>query len=141
LQSQAGGPSDPAKKKRWRLVIKSVSLRVPHSILFVWDLQNENASVPEYQDNTLISYNEGCVSVGTRLETDGETTISFVERPSAAATAVFRGSLQTPSGSLSISTSSDDGILSIGVDRPTTTISIFANDMLFPSRIDVLIDG
>lgn len=123
------------------MVMKSVTLRVPNSIIFLWDLQNSNASVPEYQDNTLVSQNESCVSVGTRLETDGETTISFVDRPSTEVSAVFRGSVLTPSGVLSISTSAEDGILAIEGNHPTTTLTIFADDRLFPSKIDILIDG
>lgn len=122
------------------MVTKSVTLRVPNSILFIWDLENPNASIPEYQDNTLVSHNDGCVSVGTRLETDGETTVSFVERPSSKSRAVFCGRVSTPSGTLSVSTSAEDGILVARVGAPTALLTIFANDHLFPSEIGILVE-
>lgn len=119
---------------------QSTTLNVPNSILFLWDIQNEKAEIPEYVDNQLISSNPNCISIGTLMELDGPTTISFLDSPSGLASIrAFSGLLRAPSGEISISSSEADCLLSLRVAGVRPSIEIFVNDPSEPSLIEIVV--
>lgn len=116
-----------------------ISLFVPNAIIFLYDLANKNVQVPEYVDTTLTAANEGCISVGTQAEVDGEVTIRLSSQidksDKGSCKKIFNGSIDTPGQKLAISTSEDEGILEIDVNNKKTQVSIWADDLDYPSII------
>ena len=121
---------------------QSATLYVPNSILFLWDLQNKKAEIPQYEDNQLISSNPNCISIGTLMELDGPTTVSFLEVASGLAPIrAFSGLLNAPSGEISISSSEADSLLCLRVAGVKANIEIFVNDPSEPSLIEIVVQS
>lgn len=57
--------------------MRTVSLEVPHGIVFVYDPSIEDALVPEYQTGKLAASAADMVYVGTQADVDGETEITL----------------------------------------------------------------
>ena len=118
------------------------TLNVPNSILFLWDRQNKKAEIPHYEDNQLISSNLNCISIGTLMELDGPTTVSFLDVASGLAPIrAFTGLLNAPRGEISISSSEADSLLCLRVAGVRPTIEIFVNDPSEPSLIEIVVQS
>lgn len=121
---------------------QSATLNVPNSILFLWDIQNKKAEIPHYEDNQLISSNLNCISIGTLMELDGPTTVSFLDVASGLAPIrAFTGLLNAPSGEISITSSEADSLLCLRVAGVRPTIEIFVNDPSEPSLIEIVVQS
>ena len=116
-----------------------ITLSVPNAIIFLYDLANEDIQVPEYIDNVLTAANETCVSVGTQADVDGEVTLrlsnQLAEADKDSYKKAFDGSIDTPGKKLAISTSEDDGILEIHVKDKKTQVSVWVDDLDYPSVV------
>lgn len=115
------------------------SIYVPHAIIFIYDIENDDMEIPEYIDNELVSYNEGCISVGTQSEVDGEVEIALFSTINGSKVKslikVFDGSIVSPTKKVAVSTSEDEAILEIDIDSNKAAIDIWVDDAVFPSKM------
>lgn len=115
------------------------SLFVPNSIIFIFDLANEDIMIPEYNDGILISSTKSCLSVGTQAEVDGEVTIKLINRSENSdkdlCEVVFSGVIETPSQKISVVTSELEKIFEMDVQAKQTEIIIAVDDLQFPSIV------
>ena len=116
-----------------------ITLFIPHAIIFLYDLANKNVQIPKYVDDVLVSSNEGCVSVGTQADVDGEVTLKLVDRlpenHKNTYKKVFDGCINTPGKRLAISTSEEEGILEIEVQDRKAQVSIWVDDVSYPGVV------
>jgi hypothetical protein len=117
-----------------------VALRVPNSILFLYD-PTYSCDIPEYLPGKLVSYSENCISIGTKPEMNGETTIEVgydvVPRVDEI---VYSGVLWLPGRIFAVNTSDDTQLISISVASNEAEIVISANDAREPEHILIHLD-
>ncbi len=115
------------------------TLFVPNAIIFLYDVTNNDVQIPEYIDDVLISFNETCISVGTQADVDGEVALKLSSQitmtDKSLYNKVFNGSIKTPGKTLSISTSEEEGFISIDVVGQQTKVSIWTDDLNYPSIV------
>ena len=96
----------------------------------------------QFKLGKIISDTETCVTVGTKMEYDGETT--FVMGPRAELTPVgelrFRGRIQTPNMSVAICDVSLTAILELSVSGTSTAIEVWSNAESEPDQVTVIVD-
>lgn len=108
-----------------------------HPILFVFDYENLQVTVPTYDPASVASANETCISVRAISEVDGPVTVSLDELlPSTAVGAeVYRGTVATPSREISIVTANYEPVLRLSVPGQATDVAIVVDDIQHPSRV------
>ena len=115
------------------------SLSPPNAILFIFDMENENVSVPEYIDNVLTAANASCASVGTQADVDGEVLVQLQNQLSSTDTGIcqqaFKGYIETPSNKIAVVTSECDKVLEKDVKGTKTEVCIWVDDLDFPSTV------
>lgn len=116
----------------------AVNMRVPNSIIFVSDSNLNEVEYPEYVVGELASSNESCISIGTKAEVDGPVTIRFSPvEDSDSSHEIYRGFVSTPSKKMVVSTSLEDNVLETEVPGNHSEISVWVNDLKFPSLIEI----
>jgi hypothetical protein len=111
----------------------------PFPILFVCDFNNGDMVVPEYDETTIVSSNDTCVSVRTIADVDGSVTVSLsTSLPREAALEghiEFAGVIKTPSGKVAAVTSENVKLLEIEVGADRTRLEVAVDDDQHPSRV------
>ncbi|TDF34395.1 hypothetical protein EYS14_24780 [Alteromonadaceae bacterium M269] len=121
------------------------TLPIPYAIVFVHDLNNHEIEVPEYEDNTLITSNGECLSIGTQADVDGDVTINLSANTESiekkGLSKAFEGTIASASKRVAVSTSEGDIVLTMEVECEITVLSIWVDDVLYPSSILIEADG
>lgn len=114
-------------------------LLIPNAIVFLYDLTAPSIQIPEYKEDTIVSYNKSCISIGTQSDVDGEVTLKLSEKINIAdkdhCEKIFNGEVDTSGKKLAISTSEVEGVLEISVKTSKTPITIWVDDTKFPSLV------
>lgn len=116
-----------------------MKLAVPNAILFVLDPSNKKLAIPEYEN--LVSHTDSCVSVGTQADVDGETEVTLDSVVSEGLSCAFEGEVQTPGCSIAVETSGGTSLERLDGLTQCTRISIWVDDMKWPSRISVVVNA
>jgi len=106
-----------------------------NSIVFI--SADVRSKPPEHVYGALIGYNETCVSVGCYPSDDGETEF-FLGRSDEFATEgeiVFDGTIETPTGSLMISTVDGEVLLEQAVPSTRTRVRVRVNHPKWPDQV------
>lgn len=115
-----------------------IALESDHPILFIYDVDNSEMLIPEYEGESLVAHNDSCVSVGMQVNTSGPTTVSLsgnVRNPTGAL--VFEGNVCAPSKSISVNTSERESWITIRVASDSARVKVWANDEVEPSVIAI----
>ena len=119
--------------------MSELTLAPPNAILFICDSSAKDIQVPTYQAEQLASATKTCVSVGTRADVDGDTTIYLVSNFSEIADPpkyqVFEGIITVPSKVVIIMTAYADTLLQKSTRNETVTVRVWVDDLDGPSRI------
>ncbi len=119
------------------------TVRLAHPIVFVMDLGNPDALIPDLQPGT-VSATSSCVSVRALADPDGDVTVRLERAPSQLAeglTEVFRGAVETPTGRLAIVTSENQRVADIEVGARRTEVRIAVDAPDHPCQIVVAVVG
>jgi hypothetical protein len=112
---------------------------VPHAILFVYDIANENVEAPEHVDNVLTACNGMCLSVGTQAEVDGEVTVRLCRKDAnvdkGSCSRIFQDKIHTPGKKISIATAEFETVLEMDVDTVSSVVSVWVDDRQNPSIV------
>jgi len=116
------------------------TVAVSHGIVFVYDPTQEDVEVPGPGEPT--AFNSSAISVITLAEVDGEVTLRLVDEQSPreddSLRQVFEGTLKTPGRSLAVhSVDPDHPLLQIAVRESMTKVTVFVDDLEFPSVVEV----
>lgn len=122
--------------------MKSVTINVPHGILFILDPNNKDVLIPEYVDGELVSVTDSCLSVVTLAPVDGDTEVSmaFNEAAPRELTRVAYDNISVPHGRLAVTTSDDGSVFEADVPVGRVTVSIWVDDLEDPSRVFVNVE-
>jgi hypothetical protein len=119
--------------------MSQITLSPPYAILFIYDPLNKDAETPEYSPGNLVSTTQHCISVGTRADVDGETTVELVRAVNDAAIVpehkIFQGFVQAPNRNISVVTAELQTILNIDVKDKVAKIGIWADDLHNPGKV------
>jgi hypothetical protein len=123
--------------------VKSVSINVPHGMLFILDPNNADVLMPECVDGELVSVTDSCISVATLVPVDGDTEVSmaFNEAAPRELIRVAYDNISVPHGRLAITTSDDGGVFEADVPVGRVTVSIWVDDLEDPSRVFVNVES
>jgi hypothetical protein len=118
-------------------VSQSSRVAPPYSVVFVLDVDDVNAEIPE--TTSVITFTESCVAVQCLAEVDGETEfrLGAASKVDPGNRPAFVGTLKTPSRILSIQTAERAIILETPVESERTRISIWINDATRPDIVSV----
>lgn len=116
------------------------TLSPPNSIIFLFDQTNKAVVPPEYNASRVVSSNNNCVSIGTRSEFDGETTVELNSyqggRFDPELIWFHDIKIATPGGIVSVVTSHNDALLTVSSGTRATRLAIGLND---PSEPDIIV--
>lgn len=115
------------------------TLHVPQGIIFVYDQKHEDIIIPDYDEKSLVSWNNSCISVCTIPDFEGETSINLTGKASDVDTkglhALFSGLIDTPSKEICVATSGANVCLSVEVSENHTNVSVWSDDPDFPTSL------
>lgn len=116
-----------------------------HPIIFVFDFDNEDVEIPEYDESKVVSRNENCLSVRAISDVDGDVKIglneSVPENMDVTMIEVFKGTIATPNRKLSVVNSQNEKLLETDVSTERTGVRVMVDDEKFPERIEVATCG
>jgi hypothetical protein len=116
---------------------KRVSL--PDGILFVLDPGNRATKAPQYTPGKVSAATSTCVSIATIADVDGPVIVRFGSKPDEnidpGFLPVFEGTLQTPSRSLAVVTSTSEKVASGHVDANQASLTIYVDSIRSPSIV------
>jgi hypothetical protein len=119
--------------------VKEATLSLTHPILFVMDFHNNEATIPGYSPESVVSANSSCISVKAIADVDGEVTALLADRMEGTALTglrkVFEGKIMTPTRKVAIVTSDNESAIEIDVSGKITTVIVHVNDLEHPSRL------
>lgn len=119
-----------------------IKTNIPHGIVFIMDMAHDDAASPEYIHGEVIASNGACVSVATTHEIDGETELELSDvldsRWVDRVVRVFSGSVETPSGNLSIVTSNNEALLTLKTGDVRTSFQVFVDTVDSPELVVVV---
>jgi hypothetical protein len=107
----------------------TVTIDSDHPIIFVYDEDNLDVTIPEYSDERPIDANLSCVSIGTQYRDSGPTEVRLVaEATGMQGTPVFQGRIDAPSKTIGIHTSEREGWAKINVRGEFAELRVWVND-------------
>lgn len=117
--------------------MSSVTVGVPHGILFILDPNDEDALVPEYNDDELVSATDSCISVAVQPEVDGdvEISMSYSDMAPPELTRVASKEINVKHGTVACITAGFDSIL-FEYSVPECRVT-WVDDAKAPSRVMV----
>jgi len=113
-----------------------VRIAPSNSLIFISDSAKFWAT--DIVDATLIVANDKCISVGCLMWQDGETEVMMAlvaDFRARTAAPDFDGVIDTPSGTVMVSTVEHDVILTHAVATPRTRVRIWVNDPREPDEV------
>ena len=115
----------------------SIKLRPPYSIIFIED--QDSADVPEFDPDSLVSYNKSSILVGCACEADADTNIIFGWKHEVdnGTEPVFEHYISTKSKIIAIRTAEQEIITQKKLQTTKTKIVIWANDPSEPDEIRI----
>jgi hypothetical protein len=114
----------------------SITLAVPHGVVFIYDPTMTNIAVPPDTGAGPILATSNCVSVWTLHEVDGETTITLTTAYDGDdCELVFRGVIETNGRRVAINDSSCEALLETQLSNSRPEIEIYANDPTTPTKL------
>lgn len=115
--------------------MRRIKIAPPNSILFIEDV--DGGAVPTADKPPAILWNHRCISVGTLMENDGETTVKLGHLSEIAKeeSPSFDGVIETPTGTVCVSVVPDRVVLQDGSGSPRTRIVIWTNHPTEPDEI------
>ena len=118
----------------------SVSISPPNALLLVMD--PTTGVVPESMDGKLVSSTASCIAVGTRPPSDGETKVSFrsYESPQPGLVKTYEGTIDIAGPTIAICTVYGDTILTKTVDCRKSKVTIWVDDTVEPTEIEVHVE-
>jgi hypothetical protein len=121
---------------------KELSVAPPNSLIVVMD--RTRPEIPATMAGKPIASTSSCVAVSTLSELDGATRVILTDEHCAEylgekVRSVFRGTLETPSRTLSICTILDQVLLEITTLSTLTNIEILSNKEREPTLIVVAV--
>jgi hypothetical protein len=116
-------------------MLRSAIVRPVNSLIFISDATG--GEVPEWVRGKLILSTSSCVSVGCYPEQDGTTEIVLGDQASVgiASPPAFDDQVETPSGTLAISTVDGGIVSSATVLTKHTRVRIWPDDPRWPAKI------
>lgn len=114
----------------------SITLAVPHGVVFIYDPTMTNIAVPPDTGAAPLLATSTCVSVWTLHEVDGETTITLTSAYYGDdCELVFRGVIETNGRRVAINDSSGEALLDTRLSNSRPEIEIYANDPTTPTKL------
>ena len=109
------------------VILQKISFRPVNSIIFISGLDGGDAPYPVWGAQVLAT--PSCISIACYPEQDGPTTIALGDMQEAdrGAPASFEATLETPGGSVIISTADQQTILRKPVNKDKVRIRIWLN--------------
>jgi hypothetical protein len=117
--------------------MKSIKNEIAHAIIFINDPNNSDIEIPEYKNDTIISFNKDCISVGTQSPYDGETEIILAHfgEIESGLIKIFSGKILSHSGKLAVFSSENKNLLEIDTKVGDILIVINVDNIYYPSKI------
>ncbi|WP_454725511.1 MULTISPECIES: hypothetical protein [Cupriavidus] len=119
--------------------MNTVKCYFSHPVIFVFDMRNDEIIVPEIGDEFQVSSNSTCIAIRVMSDADGDVEISLeLQQPSLIKRErieVFSGKIDSPSGSISISSAEMDEVLRLEVGKKTTNIHAYVDEVAHPGKV------
>jgi hypothetical protein len=114
-----------------------LNLAVPRGMLFLYDWDNLDAEIPEYNEDTTVSGTLTALSIALISDEDGRAEIVLGEAESQEELPFHFGvfSLNCPNMSLSLCVMGDEEVERIAVTEKEIEVSVSGNADKFPSSI------
>ncbi|HYY83744.1 MAG TPA: hypothetical protein VE686_04500 [Beijerinckiaceae bacterium] len=121
--------------ERWEVALKTAEFKFPNAIAFISDVNGGTAPYPTW--GALVQSTPSCISVACTPGSEGPTTVTvgFGDGVDPGGTPAFQGTLDTPSGTLVVTTVDRRIVVSFEVARTTTRVRIWVNDPSVPDRV------
>lgn len=112
-----------------------------HPIIFVFDFDNEEVEIPDYDPDSVVSKNQCCLSVRAVSETDGDVNLSLNEslysNEHKFMTEVFEGTIFVPNERLAIVNSINEKLLETEVSSKHVGVRVLVDNEDLPESIEV----
>jgi hypothetical protein len=122
--------------------MKVVNVILTHPIIFLFDTRNERMSVPTYNPDSTVSFNESCVSIisGCGCEEKLEIKLEYNGYADFTLKKVFDGFIETPSRKISVVTSLNETLMELELKTYVSRVNIYVDDGDCPSKIFVNVE-
>jgi hypothetical protein len=124
---------DPTQQ--WESAVKTAEFKFPNAIAFISDVNGGVAPYPTW--GALVQSTPSCIAVACTPDSEGATsiTVGAEDNVNPGGTSAFQGTLDTPSGTLVVTTVDRRVVMSFEVARTTTSVRVWANDPSVPDRV------
>lgn len=124
--------------------MNTVTYTPAHPIVFLFDYDDQAMRVPVYDKNQVVSANDGCVSIRTISDVDGDVTVwlgNLMPIEAADGVEVFHGTVRSPNRKVAVVTSENQKLLEVPVQSNRADVVVRVDDAAFPSRIWIAVRG
>lgn len=114
-----------------------------HPVVFVFDYENHEVEIPEYDPEKTVSSNDSCASIRTVADVDGDVTIGLDDPVgfNVRMTEAFVGTIKAPNGKIAIVNSENEKLLETDLASQSTSVRISVDNLDHPTKVMVETSG
>jgi hypothetical protein len=119
--------------------VKAINAELEHPIIFVFDYENRDVRIPDYDEALTVSASASSLSVKAISQVDGAVRLhlqtGLPDDVLNRSNVVFRGALSVPNRRVSVVTSENKKLLELEIGEPNAEIVVAVDDTKYPSEI------
>jgi hypothetical protein len=119
--------------------VKAINAELEHPIIFVFDYENRDVRIPDYDEALTVSASASALSVKAISQVDGAVRLhlqtGLPDDVLNRSNVVFRGALSVPNRRVSVVTSENKKLLELEIGEPNAEIVVAVDDTKYPSEI------
>jgi hypothetical protein len=119
--------------------VKAINAELEHPIIFVFDYENLDVRIPDYDEALTVSASASALSVKAISQVDGAVRLhlqtGLPDDVLNRSNVVFRGALSVPNRRVSVVTSENKKLLELEIGEPNAEIVVAVDDTKYPSEI------
>lgn len=119
--------------------MKAINAELEHPIIFVFDYENRDVRIPDYDEALTVSASASALSVKAISQVDGAVRLhlqtGLPDDVLNRSNVVFRGALSVPNRRVSVVTSENKKLLELEIGEPNAEIVVAVDDTKYPSEI------
>jgi hypothetical protein len=121
---------------------RQIEVDLDHPVIFFCDPENAGLAAPSLEGAQPVWSTPSCVAVRARHHVDGAVRIVLSSaEPEERMHQVFNGEIECPSRRLSVTSASQQNLLSALLLKDTARVRVWTDDLQWPSIIAIQIEG